>query len=108
MSIKRDREALIADARSRAESLRRMFPNDGEAWDDARLIEGLADALEDSAPPTPQVTDEMVAAALDARAGMSRTHIYLYATEKCWCGAEWSDSHWMRFVLEAALEVNEQ
>ena len=41
-----DAQALIADARSRAESLRKMFPNDGEAWDDARLIEGLADALE--------------------------------------------------------------
>ena len=39
-------QALIADARSRAESLRRMFPNDGETWDDARLVERLADAIE--------------------------------------------------------------
>lgn len=38
MSIKRDREALIADARSRAESLRQMFPTDGEAWDGARAL----------------------------------------------------------------------
>lgn len=43
-----DVQALIADARSRAESLRRMFPNDGETWDDARLVEHLADALEAS------------------------------------------------------------
>lgn len=41
-----DVQALIADARSRAESLRRMFPNDGETWDDARLVERLADAIE--------------------------------------------------------------
>lgn len=37
---------LVADARSRAESLRRMFPNDGETWDDARLVERLAEAIE--------------------------------------------------------------
>lgn len=41
-----DVQALIADARSRAESLRRMFPNDGETWDDARLVERLADVIE--------------------------------------------------------------
>ena len=46
MSTEQDREALIADARSRAESLRRTFPNDGEIWDDARLIERLADAID--------------------------------------------------------------
>lgn len=41
-----DVQTLIADARSRAESLRRMFPNDGEIWDDARLVERLTDAIE--------------------------------------------------------------
>lgn len=55
--------------------------------------------------PGPEVTDEMVADALDARAAMSRFHCYLYATEKCRCGAEWSDAHWMRYLLEAALRV---
>lgn len=51
------------------------------------------------------VTDEMVAAALDARAVMSQTHCYLYATEKCRCGEPWTDAHWMRYVLEAAEAV---
>lgn len=48
------------------------------------------------------VTDDAVAAALDARAGMSSVHCYLYATEKCRCGQEWTDAHWMRYILEAA------
>ena len=56
--------------------------------------------------PEPEITDEMVADALDARAAMSRSHCYLYATEKCRCGAEWSDAHWMRYLLEAALQVS--
>ncbi|ONI62659.1 hypothetical protein CSIV_14385 [Microbacterium sp. CSI-V] len=51
------------------------------------------------------VTDAEVAAALDARATMSQFHIYLYATEKCRCGEDWSDAHWMRYVLEAAREA---
>lgn len=50
-----------------------------------------------------QVTDEMVAEALDAKAAMSQLHCYLYATEKCRCGEEWTDAHWMRFILERAL-----
>ena len=52
------------------------------------------------------ITDDQVAAALDARAGMSRVHCYLYSTEKCRCGAEWSDAHWMRYVLEAARDAS--
>lgn len=41
-----DLDALIADARERVETLRRVFPDDGEVRDDARLIDWLADALE--------------------------------------------------------------
>ncbi|HWU30211.1 MAG TPA: hypothetical protein VN041_14100 [Microbacterium sp.] len=50
-----------------------------------------------------QVTDDMVAEALDAKASMSKLHCYLYSTEKCRCGEEWTDAHWMRFILERAL-----
>ncbi|MFF3029131.1 hypothetical protein [Microbacterium sp. NPDC057944] len=49
------------------------------------------------------VTDDMVAEALDAKATMSQLHCYLYSTEKCRCGEEWTDAHWMRFILERAL-----
>jgi hypothetical protein len=52
---------------------------------------------------TPTVTDDMVAEALDAKATMSQLHFYLYSTEKCRCGEEWTDAHWMRFILERAL-----
>lgn len=51
------------------------------------------------------ITNEMVEAALDARASMSQHHIYLYATGKCRCGDDWSDPHWMRYILEAAEAV---
>ena len=102
MSTKEPIEALIADARSRAESLRQMFPNDGEVWDDARLIEGLADALEASAPPTPQITDEMVDAAAIAiveanpHPGGGSTVVWEDAEE------------WARAALAAALRPEEQ
>lgn len=56
--------------------------------------------------PTADVTDDQVAAALDARAGMSEKHTYLYATEKCRCGENWTDSHWMRYILEAARDAS--
>lgn len=49
------------------------------------------------------VTGDMVAEALDAKASMSQLHCYMYATEKCRCGEEWSDAHWMRFILERAF-----
>lgn len=54
------------------------------------------------------VTDDMVAEALDAKATMSQLHMYLYSTEKCRCGEEWTDSHWMRFILERAISVAEE
>lgn len=55
-----------------------------------------------------QVTDDMVAEALDAKASMSKLHCYLYSTEKCRCGEEWTDAHWMRFILERALSRAER
>ena len=54
------------------------------------------------------VTDDMVAEALDAKASMSQLHMYLYSTEKCRCGEDWTDAHWMRFILERAISVAEE
>lgn len=54
------------------------------------------------------VTDDQVAAGLDARAFVSREHLYLYATERCRCGADYTDSHVMRETLEFIERATEQ
>lgn len=46
------------------------------------------------------ITDEQVAAGLDAKAVISRNHFYLYSTEMCKCGDEYTDAHVMRLILE--------
>lgn len=46
------------------------------------------------------ITDDEVAAALEGRAVAFRTHMYMYSTERCKCGEEYSEAHVMRFILE--------